>query len=137
MWCTKSAAERRYLSRVLVSMAGYVLAIAGVSWMFAHRHPQGATVYLLALLPALPIFAVIAILGIYLSEEKDEFVRTVLVKSSLWATGVVLAFATFWGFLQSYAPAINRTVNFPMYCVFIVWWVSFGLAEPLVRRTYK
>jgi hypothetical protein len=74
---------------------------------------------------------------IYLSEEKDEFVRTVLVKSSLWATGFVLAFATFWGFLQSYAPAINRTVNFPMYCVFIVWWVSFGLAEPLVRRTYK
>src|SRR6266478_3282839 len=83
MWCTKSAAERRYLSRVLVSMAGYVLAIAGVSWMFAHRHPQGATVYLLALLPALPIFACIAILGIYLSEEKDEFVRTVLVKSRL------------------------------------------------------
>jgi len=118
-------------------MAGYVLAIAGVSWMFAHRHPQGATVYLLALLPALPIFACIAILGIYLSEEKDEFVRTVLVKSSLWATGVVLAFATFWGFLKSHAPAINRTVNFPMYCVFIVWWVSFGLAEPLVRRTYK
>jgi hypothetical protein len=29
MWFTKSAAERRYLSRVLVSMAGYVLAIAG------------------------------------------------------------------------------------------------------------
>ena len=83
------------------------------------------------------IFACIAILGIYLSEEKDEFVRTVLVKSSLWATGVVLAFATFWGFLQSYAPAINRTVNFPMCWVFFVWWVSFGLAEPLVRRTYK
>jgi len=118
-------------------MAGYVLATAGVSWMFAHRHPQGAAVYLLALLPALPIFACIAILGIYLSEERDEFVRTILVKSSLWATGVVLAFATFWGFLQSYPPVIHRTLNFPMYWVFFVWWIAFGLADPLVRRTYK
>lgn len=137
MWCAKSAAEQRYLSRVLVSMAGYVLATAGVSWMFAHRHPRGAAVYLLALLPALPIFACIAILGIYLSEERDEFVRTILVKSSLWATGVVLAFATFWGFLQSYAPVIDRTLNFPIYWVFFVWWIAFGLADPLVRRTYK
>ena len=87
MWCTKSAAERIYLVRVMIAMSIYVGAIAAVSWSFHHRHPQGAVVYLLAMLPALPIFAVIASLGIYLAEEKDEFVRTVLVPSTVSLLG--------------------------------------------------
>ncbi len=137
MWCTRSAAERVYLTRMLISMSIYVLVTAIVSWIFAHRHPQGALVYLLAVLPALPIFAVIASLGKYLVEEKDEFVRTVLVQCSLWATAVVLAFTTCLGSLQKYVPSLNKSPGPQNYWVFVVWCLAFAAAQPLVRRRYK
>jgi hypothetical protein len=136
MWCT-SAAERRYLIRTVIATALYIVAMLAVSWTFAHRHPQGVWVYVLALLPALPIFAVIAILGIYLVEETDEFVRTILVQSSLWATAAVLAFSTCWSLLQTYVHSINRGAGLAGYWVYILWWMAFGLAQPLVRWRYK
>jgi hypothetical protein len=137
MYCTKTAAERRYLARTLFATTAYLLAVWGVTWMFRHRHPHGFAVYLLALVPELPIFAVLAIFGIYLTEEADEFIRAILVQSSLWATGIVLAFTTFWSLLQSYVPGIDLIVKVPMYWVFVLWWVSFGLAQPLVKRRYR
>jgi hypothetical protein len=133
MCLPKSPAERRYVRRIAVIMAIYVVAIFSVSWTFSHLHPHGPLTYLLAILPALPILGVIATFGIYLAEEEDEFVRTVMVQSSLWSTGLVLGFATFWGFLQSYTAAFNL----PMYWVFILWWAAFGLVQPLVRRRYQ
>jgi hypothetical protein len=137
MWCTKSAAERVYLARTLIFMSIYVLVTAIVSWIFAHRHPQGTLVYLLAVLPTLPIFAVIASLGKYLVEERDEFVRTVLVQCSLWATAVVLAFATCLGSLQKYVPSVNKSPGLQNYWVFVVWFLAFAAAQPLVRWRYK
>jgi hypothetical protein len=137
MYCAKTAAARRYRARTLFATTAYLLAIWGVTWIFRHRHPQGAAVYLLALAPELPIFAILAIFGIYLAEEKDEFIRAVLVQSSLWATCVVLAFTTFWSLLQIYAPAIDLVVKVPMYWVFALWCVSFALAQPLVQLRYK
>jgi hypothetical protein len=118
-------------------MSSYVLATAIVSWIFAHRHPQGVLVYVVAVLPALPIFAVIASLGKYLVEEKDEFVRTVLVQCSLWATAVVLAFATCLGSLQKYVPSFSKSPGLQNYWVFVVWFLAFAAAQPLIRWRYK
>lgn len=130
---SRTAAERNYVRRSLTATAIYVIAVAAVDWAFAHLHPHGAMVYLLAMLPALSIFGIVATFGMYLAEETDEFVRTVMAQSSLWAAGVVLAFATFWEFLQTYAPVGTS----PMYLIFAVWWLAFGVAEHFVRRRYK
>ncbi len=135
MWCLASTpAEWRYVRRLFVTMSIYVLAVFISTWTFHHRHPHGIAACLLACLPALPIFAVIAIFGIYLSEERDEFVRMVMIQSSLLATAIVLAFSTFIGFLQVYNVA-GQTV--PMYCLFAVWFFAFGIVQPLVRRRYR
>jgi hypothetical protein len=137
MFCIKSPAEGRYLRREFLTMSIYVLAVWFASWMFKHHSPHGAAVYLLALLPALPIVAAIAILGIYIAEEKDEFLRTVLVQSSLWATAIALGFATSWGLLQTYDRVVNLSINLPMTWVFIVWCLAFAFAQPLVQRRYE
>jgi hypothetical protein len=137
MLCIKSPAEGRYLKREFVTMSIYLLAVWFASWTFKHHPPSGAAVYLLALLPALPIFAAIAILGIYIAEEKDEFLRNVLVQSSLWATAIAMGFATSWGLLQAYDRVVNLSINLPMTWVFIVWCFAFALAQPLVQRRYK
>ena len=133
MNCSKTPAGRRYNRRYWPAIAVQVITTLSVAWVFKHYHPRGFTMYLLAVLPALPILGVIAIFGVYMAEEQDEFVRTVLMQSSLWATGVVLAFATFWGFLETYTP-VGR---FASYWIFFAWCVAFGLIEPLVRRRYR
>ena len=129
----KDPAVRRYISRLVVAMVFYVAAIFLATWSFQHRHPHGIPAYLLAMLPAIPLLAVIAIFGTYLTELRDEFIRTIMVHSSLWATGVTLAFASCLGFLQQYVGGFNL----PMYYLFVLWWVAFALVQPLVGRKYK
>ena len=41
------------------------------------------------LLPAIPIIGIIAVVGLYLAEEKDEFQRNLLIQSMLWGLGQV------------------------------------------------
>jgi hypothetical protein len=105
--------------------------------MFRHRHPQGRSSLFTGSCARVANIRDPAIFGIYLAEEKDEFIRAVLVQSSLWATCVVLAFTTFWSLLQIYAPAIDLVLKVPMYWVFALWCVSFAVAQPLVQRRYK
>ena len=76
-------------------------------------------------------------LVIYLNEEKDEFVRAVLVQCSLWATALELAFVTTWGCLQIYFPSVNERMPRANYWAFVLWWVAFAAVQPLVRWRYK
>lgn len=129
----KDAAVRRYTFRVLIAMIVYMAAIFGVSWIFSHRHPSNAAAWLLAALPSIPIISVLAIFGIYLTEVKDEFVRMLAVRSSLWATAITLGFASFWGFIETYThpPLI------PMYWLFVLWWIVFGFMQAILSWRYR
>lgn len=124
---------RRYMRRFIPTMIVYVAAVAGVSWAFDALSPAGPLAWALAIAPALPILAVIAIMGLYLKEEGDEFVRNVLVEAMLWGIGVTLAAMTVWGFLEVYADA----PKLPSFMAFPIWCGAMGLAQPLVRRRYQ
>jgi hypothetical protein len=126
MFCSsKSAAMKTYQSGVLKTMSGYVLVILGVTWFVKHHHPQGVEAYVLAVLPAIPIVAMLAVMGIYLRDEKDEFLRWMTIEAMLWAMGVVLALTTVVGFLQNFA-GVNAP---PMFYVFVVFWLVFGVVQ--------
>jgi hypothetical protein len=114
-------------------MTLYVVAILSVCTIFALHRVHGLAIYILAVLPAVPLLGVIAAFGMYLTEETDEFVRTVMVQSSLWATGILLSLSTFWGFLENY----TKVAHIPMFYAFVVWWAAFGLIQPLVYRRYR
>jgi hypothetical protein len=129
----KSEAERRYNRRFWPTIAVYVVTILSVTLIFKHYHPHGIFMYLLAILPASPVLGLIGIFGVYVSEEQDEFLRTVMIQSSLWATGIVLALVTFWGFVEFFTP-VERV---PMFWVFWAWCMVFGVAHLLVRRRYR
>ena len=111
----------------------YVVAILSVTTIFVLNRVYGTEAYFLAILPALPLLGVIAAFGMYLTEEPDEFVRTVMVHCSLWATGILLALSTIWGFLENY----TNDAHVPMYLAFSFWWAAFGLVSPLVYRRYR
>ncbi len=126
-------AQKRYLARFIPTMAVYVAAIFTVSWVFNRYEPGGPLAWGLALLPALPLLAIIAIMGLYLREEGDEFVRNILVESMLWGVGLTLSIMTVWGFLEIYAeaPRLPSFWAFPIFCF------GMGLAQPFIKRRYR
>lgn len=126
-------ATRRYTRRFFSTMGAYVIVILSVVWYLKHAHPTGPLLYLLAVLPAVPILGVILVVGLYLVEEKDEFQRTVLIQSMLWSIAFTLATTTVWGFLELFAG----TVAFQPYLAFPLFWFFVGVATPFLKRRYR
>src|SRR6516164_147493 len=126
----KSKAGRRYIYRLLPTMATYLVFLAIPKWVLHHLHPTGPILYLLAILPALPVIGSLAIVGLYVAEETDEFERSILVQSMLWGFGGALSVATIWGSLEDFAHA-------PHLSAFYVYvWIFMGISQPFIRRRY-
>lgn len=128
-----NAAVRRYTYRFLTLMLFYMVFLVAAVWTFAHRHPAGPPAYGLAVLPALPIVGMLIVVGLYLAEEKDEFLRNLFVQSMVWGIGATLALTTVWGFLELF-------VNIPHlqpYLVFPIFWAFVGVATFLLRLRYR
>ena len=128
-----TAAGRRYIARFIPAMFAYVVVLSGALWAISTLEPTGPLLWVLAIAPALPVIAVIAIMGLYLIEETDEFIRSVLVQSMLWGVGITLSACTAWGFLEN----ADVVPHIPLYLVFPLFCGSFGLAQPFVRRRYQ
>ena len=122
-------ASKRYMLRMAVIMGFYVVAIFGAVWMFTHSPPQGALRYLVAAAPSLPILGVIWAVGMYFKEEDDEYLRLRLATTSLWATGITLAAASVWGFLENF----DTVQHLPLYFAFVFYWGAFGFVQ-IVRK---
>jgi hypothetical protein len=129
----KSKAARRYLLRVAIASAIYVLAVFVTLRIVVHhgRLPLPEAVGL-ALIPSLPIVGVIAIVGLYLKEEKDEFQRELFIQSLLWGTGATLAVTSFWSFLHIF----GRVPPVDGFHVFVLFWIFVGLSDYPLRRHY-
>jgi hypothetical protein len=112
-------AVRRYLWRFLATMLLYAVFLVLAIWLFVHYHPAGPLAWLLAFLPALGIIAQIAVFGMYLSEEKDEFMRNLQIQALLWGIGATLSVTVTWGFLESFVHLRHMDLIwiYPIYCV--------------------
>ena len=133
MQCLPSTkAGRRYTKRLAITMFFYLAFMFLAGWSFHHLHPTGFIVYLLAVLPALPLVASLAVVGLYIAEETDEFERSILVQSMLWGLGGTLSVATVWGFLEDFA----RAPHLSSFYIFIFFWIFMGISQPFIRRRY-
>jgi hypothetical protein len=129
----RNAAIRRYTYRFPMVMALYVVFLFFAVWTFKHHPPTGVLAWLLAILPSLPIIASLGVIGLYLTEEKDEFQRTVLVQSMLWSIGGTLVVTTVWGFLENFL----HVIHFDLYLVFPLFWLFVGITTPILKARYK
>lgn len=124
----KTPAARRYLKRFVPTMIGYVVTVMATSLSVAWLQPTGATLIALSILPALAIIAMLVVIGLYVREETDEYLRQRIVTAMLFGIGVVLAVSAVLGFLQIY-HAIGQI---DVFWAFPIWCASWGAAQCLM-----
>ena len=114
---------KRYTRRLITTMTLYAVALVGANMWFRHAHPTGVLAYMVAVLPALPIMGVFVVIGRLLVEMRDEYVRMLLVRQSLIATGFALSVTTAWGFLEGFG-LVDHAQG---YWTTVLWFGGFGL----------
>lgn len=120
----KSPAMTRYVKRLAVLMVIYTLLILGVGFLFRLAPPSGVLAYAAAVLPALPLLGVFWAIFRLLAEESDEYIRHLLVRQVLFATGFCLSIMTVWEFLQNFDVLPAGTGGFG---TTFVWFVGLGI----------
>ncbi|MFN3522217.1 MAG: hypothetical protein ACK4YQ_08200 [Phenylobacterium sp.] len=121
--------RRRYARRTFAFMGAYVAVnAAAVAGAFDDLRRPGAWVLGLAI--AAPVAAQIWA-TLELMRQCDEFVRAVLAKRFIIASGVAMALFSAWGFLESYAQAPHA----PGWLIYPLFWAAFGAVTPLVRTS--
>jgi len=130
---TNNPAVWRFTVHFIVLMLLYAVFSILSTCVLLLLHPTGIVIWLLALLPALPIGGAVVLTGRYMSEEKDEFQRAVLVQALLGGIGATLVVTTAWGFLENYAhfQRLNILMIWPLYLIFV------GISYGLVKARYR
>ena len=126
-----SPAIRSYNKRVLGLSVGYAIFLLTAVYGFKHHLVSGVIGYILAVLPALPIVGIFAALGRYLVEEQDEYVRMLMVRQTLWASGFALSLATIWGFLESF----DLVGHVEAYYIAVLWFGGLGVGGCMNKLT--
>lgn len=123
-----NAAERRYNRGAIAASMVYAVTLIGEQYALRYGHLAPAAKYALAALPALPVIAIFVLVGRYLIEEKDEYLRMRMVRQILWTTGLTLAFTTLWGFMED-----AGLPHLPMFYVAVIWFGGLGVTGCTIR----
>jgi hypothetical protein len=96
-----------------------LLAFIELIWLDLARHdPPILLVSLFALLPTLPLIAIVNAISRYLKRETDEFIRALVVASLLWSFGVIMVADTILGVILRNTPGMRilPMLNIDLFC---------------------
>ena len=122
---SKSAAQANYTRTVLILSVAYGVLLIGAELAFENDLLTTPLTYAVAILPAMPIIGMFAAIGRYLVDERDEYLRMLMVRQSLIASGFALSLATMWGFLDSF----DLIFHLDGYWVAVAWFGGLGLGQ--------
>jgi hypothetical protein len=122
---------RRYNRRMIWLWLLYTVFLFAALYLFKHRLLSGAAAYVVAILPAVPIIGVFATVGRYLVDERDEYLRMLMARQTLWASGFALSLATIWGFLESF----ELVDHIDAYYIAVVWFFGLGVGAVMNKLT--
>jgi hypothetical protein len=121
----RSLAWKRYNWRVIWLSLLYGAFLLPAVYGFKHQLIPHSVVYLVAVLPALPIIGIFGAIGRYLVEEQDEYVRMLMVRQTLWASAFTLSVATAWGFLDNF----GLVGHVDGYWIIMLWYIGLALGS--------
>jgi hypothetical protein len=120
-----SRAQKRYLLRLAAAMTAYVVTLAVALRFVGSGSVTGPLAYVLAVLPGLSVAGVFWAVGRLLVEERDEYLRMLLVRQSLVATGFTLTIATIWGFLENF----RLVSHVDAFYIAVLWFIGLGVGS--------
>ncbi|MBX7491816.1 hypothetical protein K3163_01185 [Qipengyuania sp. 1NDW9] len=100
----RGEAQRLYVKRVAIFASTYLVVLALQVSLLGGDDASEASLAARAALSVMPGLAICGIfwaIGRLILDEKDEFIRMLIVRQTLIATGFALGFATIWGFLEA------------------------------------
>ena len=125
-----SSAHKRYAIRTIAFMSGYVAVNVAAIFGAFDDIASPVAAWALALTVSAPVIGQIwATLA--LMRESDEFVRAVVAKQFILASGLAMAIASVWGFGESYAAA----PHIPAWIIYPLFWACFGVIAPFVKTS--
>ena len=127
-----TATNRRFLLRLGISATVLGLSVVVVRHFIGQGLVSGPLLWVLALIPGLAMFGIFYAYGMLIVEQKDEFIRMLVIRQLVIATGVALAFATVWGFLEEF----ELVAHIYPYYVAVAWIIGFALGGALNRITH-
>lgn len=127
-----SPALKRYNRRALIWSFAYVSALFFAVTVQAQVDLKGPSLWLIAVLPSLPIFYFVYTLFAYLREEQDEYLKMNFVEQMLAGLGLLIVLATLWGFLGSFGVVPHA----PGWLALPVWAIGMGIAG-FVKKLQK
>lgn len=116
----RTSAWKRYNWRLIWLSLLYGAFLLPAVYGFKHKLIAGVVAWIVAILPAIPIIGIFAAMGRYLVEEQDEYVRMLMVRQILWASGFTLSCATVWGFLDNF----GLVGHVDGYWIIMVWFIG-------------
>ncbi len=123
--------QKRYVFRVFVSMAFYMLFLSLALHFVGRGLVTGPLAYLLGALPGFAVIGVFWAIGRLLVEETDEYQRMLLVRQSLVASAFALSIATVWGFLEN----VGLVPHVDAFYIAILWFAGLGVGSLVNRLT--
>jgi hypothetical protein len=128
-----SPAIVRYTKGMAATALLYVLGLGLAITLDQRMELSGAMAFLVALLPIGPTLGMIWVMGRYLVEEQDEYLRHRAMIASLVGLGVVLAVGSFWGFLETF----GLVPHVPSWWAVPVWAIGMGLGQAWMALRVK
>lgn len=122
---SKSPAQRRYVRRIAVVTLAYLVTLFLAVSLVGQGRVGGPLAYVLAILPGLSVGGVFWAVGRLLVEEQDEYLRMLLVRQTLVATGFTLSLVTIWGFLENF----DLVPHVDAFYVAVLWFVGLAIGS--------
>ena len=123
--------NRRFLFRLAGAAIVLILALEMARYLTG-AGLTGPYVWALALLPGLAMAGMFYAYCMLIIEQKDEFLRMLVVRQLIIASAIALSFATIWGFLEEF----GLVAHIYTYYVAVVWLVGFALGGLVNRITH-
>jgi hypothetical protein len=121
----RNPVQRRYLLRIAVATAFYMVTLAAAVHFVGHGKVTGPLAYLLGVLPGLSVAGFFWAIARFLLEEKDEYLRMLAVRQVLVATGFTLTLVTIWGFLEN----LRLVPHVDAFYVAVLWFIGLGVGS--------
>ena len=123
--CAMSPAIAAYNRRMLIWSFAYMISLFAAITVFNQLKPTGPLLWIIAVLPALPILYFVWALGRYLAEETDEYIRMKQISAGLFSFCLLMVLATVWGFLEMFGVV----PHVPAWAAIPIWAIGLGLGH--------